>query len=104
MNSPVLLVVDDRADEVGRQEVGRELHPRELGVDGVADGAHGERLGQSRHALEQHVAAGEQADQDALDHVALTDDDLADLGHQIIDEGALLGDNIVQRPDILHFG
>ena len=74
MNSPVLLVVDDGADEVGRQQVGRELDARELRVDGVAERADGERLGQARHALEQHVAAGEQADQQALDHVRLADD------------------------------
>ena len=30
------------------------------------------------HAFEQHVAAGEQADEHAVDHVRLADDDLAD--------------------------
>ena len=51
-----------------------------LRVDGVAERAHGERLGEPRHAFEQHVTAGEQADQDALDHVRLADDDLAHFG------------------------
>ena len=46
-------------------------------------------LARPGHALEQHVAAGEQADQDALDHVALADDDLAHLVQDGVDEGAL---------------
>ena len=69
VNSPLLLVVDDRADEVGREQVGRELDARELGVDRVAERAHRERLGEAGDALEQDVPAREQADEDALDHV-----------------------------------
>jgi predicted nuclease of predicted toxin-antitoxin system len=42
------------------------------------------------------VAAGEQADEDALEHVGLADDDLAHLGGERVDEGALLGDQLVQ--------
>ena len=43
-------------------------------------------LARPGHALEQDVAAGEQADEQALDHVLLADDDLADLGVQDFDE------------------
>ena len=85
----LLLVVDDRADDVGGQEVRRELDAGELGADRVAERAHRQRLGEAGHALEQHVAAGEQTDEDALDHVRLADDDLADLGEDPLDEGAL---------------
>ena len=34
-------------------------------------------LPKSRNAFEQHVAAGEQADQNAVDHVLLADDDFS---------------------------
>ena len=37
------------------------------------------RFAESRNALEQDVAAGQEADQDAIDHILLADDDLADL-------------------------
>ena len=44
-----------------------------------AERAHQQRLAQAGHALEQHVAAGEQAAEDAVDDVLLADDDLTDL-------------------------
>ena len=96
------LVVDDGADEVGGQKIRRELDARELRADRIAHRAHGERLGEPRHALEQHVAAREKPDQDALDHVRLSDDDLADFSEKIVDERALFCDELVQRPDVLH--
>ncbi len=41
-------------------------------------------LAEARHSLQQNVAAGQQADQDAVDHVLLADDDFADfLAHLI---------------------
>jgi len=97
-------VVDDGAYEVGRQEVGRELDARELGVDGVTQRADRQRLGQAGYTFEQHVAARQQADEDALDHVLLTDDDLADLVHEAVGEGALLGHELVQGADVVHAG
>ena len=69
-----LLVVDLRADHVGRQQVGRELDARERRVDDLGERAHRERLGEAGHALEQDVAAGEQADEQPLDHRVLADD------------------------------
>ena len=47
---------------------------------GARQGADRQGLGQAGHALEQDVAVGHQAQQQAFDHVALADDDLADLG------------------------
>jgi hypothetical protein len=41
--------------------------------------AHGERLREAGHAFEQDVAVGEEADQEAVDEVLLTDDDPGDL-------------------------
>ena len=48
-----LLVEDHGADHVGGQQVGRELDAGERGVDDLGERAHGERLGQPGHALEQ---------------------------------------------------
>src|SRR5256885_1035997 len=70
------LVVHHRADHVGGQQVGRELDPREGDLQTFRDGLHRQRLGQSRHAFEQNVATGKQADQQALDHDFLADDAL----------------------------
>jgi hypothetical protein len=82
----VARVVDEGADQVGGQQVGGELQPVEAGVDGLRQGLHRQRLGQAGHALEQDVPVGEQADQHAVDDVALADDDLADLLAQPVDE------------------
>ena len=46
----------------------------------VGQRPHGQGLGQAGHAFEQDVAAGEQADQQAVEHDPLADDDLVDLG------------------------
>jgi hypothetical protein len=70
-----LRVVDVRADEVGRQQVGRELDAPELPADRTRQRGHGERLGEARQALEQHVAVGEQGDQQAVEQGILADDD-----------------------------
>ena len=48
----------------------------------LGEGAHRQGLGESRHALEQHVPAGEQADQQPLHHRGLSDQPAPDLlGH-----------------------
>ena len=86
------LVVDHRADQVGRQQVGGELDAVEAGRDGGREGPDGERLGQTGHALEQHVAVGEQADQQPLEHGALADDDPAELFHELRGEPGVLLD------------
>ncbi len=50
------------------------------------------------------MSPGEQPDEDALDHVRLADDDLADLVQQGVDEGALFGDQLVQGAYVVHNG
>jgi hypothetical protein len=50
-----VLPVDARADEVRRHEVGRELEPLERAAERVGERLHGQRLGEARDALEQHV-------------------------------------------------
>ena len=84
----VFLVIDQRADQVGRQQVGRELDTLKAQGDGLGQALDGERFGQARHAFEQHMAAREQADQQPLDHHLLADDPLAQFGHQRLEEFA----------------
>ncbi len=54
--------------------------------DRLGERAHGERLREARHALEQHVAAGEQRDEQALDHVVLADHAPRDLREDGLDQ------------------
>ena len=49
---------------------------------------HRQRLGQAGHALQQHVAAGEQADQQPLEHRVLADDDALDLVQRLAQRAA----------------
>ncbi len=54
------------------------------------------------------MAAGDEPDEQPLDHVALADHHLAGLGHELIDEGALALDAVVELADVggelLHSG
>jgi hypothetical protein len=83
------LVVDHRADQVGREKIRGELNPLKIQLDRLGQRVDGQGLGQAWHALQQHVTTGQQPDQHALDHVVLTDDALARLRAQRLDEGAL---------------
>src|SRR6266550_6805169 len=73
------LVVDTGADKVGGDEVWRELDPLEVAGDRLRDRLHRERLRESGDALDEKVAAREEADQEALQQVILADDHLLDL-------------------------
>ena len=103
-NVPCFGVEDDLADDVGRHEVGRELHAGELEVERPGERLHEQRLGHAGHALEQHVAAHEQRGDEAGQRAVLADDDLADLladgEHGGPDRGVLVGG----RRDIGHGG
>ena len=85
---------DARADEVGGQQVGRELDAAERAAQHGGERAHGQRLGQARHALEQHVAAGQQRDEQALEHRVLADDDALALVQRRLERAARLGGGI----------
>jgi hypothetical protein len=92
-------VVDFRADQVGGQQVRRELDALEGGVEAGRQGADGEGFGQAGDAFEQQVAVGQQTDDQAVDQVGLTDDDFLHFVAQILDEGALCFYLFVQRVD-----
>ena len=83
----VLLDEDVGADDVGRHQVRRELDAVERAVDDVRDGSHEHRLAQARHALEQRVAVGDEADQRLPDEVVLADDDRLDLATRSLGRG-----------------
>ncbi len=67
------------AGDVGRHQVGRELDAAEAQAERVGQRADHERLGQAGHADQQAVAAGEDGDQQFLEHPLLADDGLAHL-------------------------
>ena len=75
-----LLVEHHGADDIGRQQVGRELDPGERRVHHLREGAHRQGLGQAGHALQQDVPAGQQPDEQPLHHLVLPHDHLADFG------------------------
>ncbi len=68
------------------------MDARELRLDARGEGLDRQRLGQARHAFKQHVAVGQNGDQNALGHGALADDALAHLGQQQFNEPAVLDD------------
>ena len=69
-----------RAGDVRGHEVGRELDALELQVENLRDGFDEQRLGQSRRAGDEAMAAGKKRDQHLLDHFLLADDDLGKFG------------------------
>ena len=60
---------------------------RKRAAEHLGERLDGQRLGQAGHALEQHVAAGEQRDEQALEHRVLADDDALDLVQRLLERG-----------------
>ncbi len=83
--------VDARPDDVGRHQVGGELEARERAADRPRERLDGEGLGDAGHALEQAVAAREQADHHPLDEAFLADDDALDLEHDPLQRSGVGG-------------
>ena len=81
---------DARADEVGGDEVGRELDPLEAAAEHLRGRLDRQRLGETGDALDQEVAACEQADEDALEHPVLPRDHPLDLEQRLLEQLALL--------------
>ena len=75
----VLLVVEERPGQVGRQQVGRELRAREVQAERARHRAGGQRLAQAREVLEQHVALGQDGGEHHRQRLPLADDGLLDL-------------------------
>ena len=77
--------VDARADEIGRDEVGRELNAGERSSEHPGSRLDRQRLRQAGHALDQEMALGEQAHEDSLEHVVLTRDHPPDLEERLLE-------------------
>jgi hypothetical protein len=84
-----VLIVDLRAEHVGGQQVGGELNPLKGRADRLGERTHGQRLGESGNAFEQHVTAGQQADEQAVDHVLLADDTPRGLARHLVHEASV---------------
>ncbi len=76
------------ADDVRGQQVGRELHAGESGVHGRGRAARHQRLGRAGNALEEHVTADQDGEQQAVDGLLLSDDGAAD---GVVERAAQLG-------------
>jgi hypothetical protein len=78
---------DVGAGDVRRHQVGRELDPRELQLHYPCERMDQEGLRESRHAHDQAVAPDKQRQQHLVDRVGLSDDELAELGDDLIPSG-----------------
>jgi len=74
-----------RPEDVGGHHVRRELDARELKLERLGHGAHEHRLTETRHAFEERVRPRQHARDDAVDHVAIADDDLPHLFAELAD-------------------
>ena len=81
-----LRIVDVCSDNVGGQQVGRELNSRELAVQTLRKGFDRESLGESRKTFQQNVSVREHGGDQPVDQFALTGDDAAHFGFQRTDE------------------
>ena len=68
-----LHVVDRRAEQVGRQQVRRELHSREVKAQRRGEGPGDQRLAKAGQVLDQHVAAREHGRENQHERTALAD-------------------------------
>ncbi len=66
--------VDLRTGDVGGQQVGSELDAVELGLHAASQLLDRARLGQAGRTFDQHVAVGQQGDQQAFDQAILAQD------------------------------
>ena len=69
LEAALALVVDVGADDVGGQQVGRALHARELAVERARERARERGLADARVVLDEHVALGQQRDEDVVEHL-----------------------------------
>jgi len=74
-------------EDVAGHQIGGELHTPELQLQCLAKRAHQQGLAQPGRALEQAVAAGQQADQQLLHHRMLADHRLGQRAAQLLQFG-----------------
>ena len=86
------LVEDERASEIGGEQVGGELGPGEPQSGRVGEAPCGQRLAETGQVLDQHVTAGEHATEHELQRSALADDRAVDLVERLPGETRRRGD------------
>ena len=84
-NVPSCWAVDARADEVRRDEVGRELDAGERSAEHSRGRLDRQGLGETGHAFDEQVALRQQADEHTLEHRVLPGDDPADLEERLLE-------------------
>ncbi len=75
-----MLSVREGADEVGGEEIRRELDSFELALDDSSDCVAEQGFCEPRDTFEEDVTACEQGDDGGVYHVILADDDACDFG------------------------
>ena len=85
LNDEVLVLrpIDLGSDQVGGQQVGSKLDTLKTGVDGFSQTRNGSGLCQPRHALDQQVPSGQQANQHPVDKLILPDENSTDFVHDL---------------------
>ena len=79
-----LLVEDPRPDDVGGNQIRRELDALELAADRLGERLHGQGLGEPGDALDEEVAAREERDDHPLEQGVLADDHALDLVEHLL--------------------
>ena len=90
-----VLLHDVGADDVGGHQVGRELNARKLEVENLGERVHEAGLADARDALEQNMAAREQARDGQTDDLVVPDDPPADLARDAQEPIAELLDRLL---------
>jgi hypothetical protein len=75
----LLLIEDVAAGDIAGHQVGGELDALGDAAEDAGEGADHEGLAEAGHALDEHVAAGEHADEHGVDDLVLAEEDAGDL-------------------------
>ena len=75
---------DHRADNVARQQVGRELDAIAMHAECGAERLDEKGLGETGHALEEDVTVGEERDQESFDDNVIAEHGFGDFGAELL--------------------
>ena len=84
--------IDERSHDIGRQKVRREGDALEVETERLGERIHAERLGEARHTFQKNVSIRDEREDEPVDELLLSDDDLADLFTYLGDQIRLCGD------------
>ena len=100
---PLCVVIDHgRPEDVRGHQVGRELNARESERERLAQRSHEHRLAEPWHPLEERVPPGEEAREDAVDHLLVANDCLPDLRPERLDPLLELGNLLPRCARVAH--